>query len=94
MIKKDLIKKLAEAEGITKKQAKLAFHSTSRIMEEALCAGHRIEIRGFGVFDVRTYRPFRGVNPRTSEEWDVYPKRNPRFKASKLLFERLNDGKE
>jgi integration host factor subunit beta len=52
-------------------------------MSEALTAGNRIEIRGFGTFQVREYQEYAGRNPKTGEETAVLPKKLPFFKAGK-----------
>jgi integration host factor subunit beta len=57
---------------------------------DALAAGHRVELRGFGAFSVKT-RPSRlGRNPRTGEPVAVEEKRAPFFRTGKELRERLN----
>ncbi len=59
-------------------------------MSEALAAGGRIEIRGFGSFSVRTQSPRVGRNPRTGETVSVPAKLTPHFKPGKELRERVN----
>ena len=61
-------------------------------MISALNDGDRIEIRGFGSFEVRQYKGYSGRNPRTGETVDVKPKRLPFFKTGKELRERVNNG--
>ena len=61
-------------------------------MEVALKRGERIEIRGFGSFELRSYRPYEGRNPRTGVRVSVQPKRLPFFKVGKELKERVNAG--
>ena len=57
---------------------------------KALATGHRVELRGFGAFSVKT-RPSRmGRNPRTGEPVSVGQKRAPFFRTGKELRERLN----
>ena len=62
-------------------------------MEAALKAGERIEIRGFGSFEIRHYKAYEGRNPRTGAKVDVKPKRLPFFKVGKELKERVNEGR-
>ncbi len=62
-------------------------------MEAALKRGERIEIRGFGSFELRSYRPYEGRNPRTGVRVSVQPKRLPFFKVGKELKERVNEGR-
>ena len=59
-------------------------------MVEYLAQGERIEIRGFGSFEVRNYKSYEGRNPRTGAPVKVAPKRLPFFKVGKELRERVN----
>jgi integration host factor subunit beta len=59
-------------------------------MVDALKKGEGIEIRGFGSFTVREYKPYEGRNPRTGQPVHVAPKRLPFFKVGKELRERVN----
>ncbi len=59
-------------------------------MERALRSGERIEIRGFGSFEIRSYKAYEGRNPRTGSAVNVKPKRLPFFKVGKELKERIN----
>ena len=59
-------------------------------MEQALRRGERIEIRGFGSFEIREYKSYEGRNPRTGATVHVKPKRLPFFKVGKELKERIN----
>ena len=60
-------------------------------MTEALLRYDRIEIRGFGSFEVRDYSPYRGRNPRTGEPLEVKYKKAPFFKPGKELKEDINN---
>ena len=55
--------------------------------------GEGIEIRGYGSFTVRSYKPYDGRNPRTGETVHVRPKRLAFFKVGKELRERVNEGR-
>ena len=59
-------------------------------MSNALLSGDRIEIRGFGSFEVRKYDGYTGRNPKTGEEKAVLPKQLPFFKVGKDFKERVN----
>ena len=52
--------------------------------------GERVEVRGFGSFGVRSYKSYKGRNPKTGEIVDVPPKRLPFFKVGKELKEMVN----
>ena len=58
--------------------------------QDALKDGNRVELRGFGTFEVRSYDAYKGRNPKTGESVEVAPKRSPFFKAGKELREGLN----
>ena len=59
-------------------------------MERSLRDNERIEIRGFGSFEIRKYRGYEGRNPRTGEKVEVNAKRLPFFKVGKDLRIRVN----
>jgi integration host factor subunit beta len=61
-------------------------------MEESLRQGERIEIRGFGTFQVRSYKGYKGRNPRTGNPVEVAPKCLPFFRVSKNLAAEVNRG--
>jgi len=93
MTKSDLIDVLCETQKIPKGRAELLVQVIFESMEVALKRGERIEIRGFGSFELRSYRPYEGRNPRTGVRVSVQPKRLPFFKVGKELKERVNAGK-
>lgn len=93
MTKSDLIDVLCEAQKIPKGRAELLVQVVFESMEEALKRGERIEIRGFGSFELRSYKPYEGRNPRTGVRVSVQPKRLPFFKVGKELKERVNAGR-
>ncbi len=92
MNKSGLIEVLAEKAGITKKQSEQIVNLIFDSMKDALVAGERIEIRGFGSFMVKNYDSYMGRNPKTGEKVPVPPKRLPSFKVGKELRERVNAG--
>ena len=94
MTKSDLIDVLCETQKIPKGRAELLVQVVFESMEVALKRGERIEIRGFGSFELRSYRPYEGRNPRTGVRVSVQPKRLPFFKVGKELKERVNAGKQ
>ena len=90
MTKSDLIDMLCETEKMPKGRAELLINAIFDCMEAALRNGDRIEIRGFGSFEIRSYRAYEGRNPRTGSAVSVKPKRLPFFKVGKELKERVN----
>ena len=75
-----------------KGRAELLINAIFDCMEASLRRGERIEIRGFGSFEIRHYKAYEGRNPRTGDPVGVQPKRLPFFKVGKELKERVNDG--
>jgi integration host factor subunit beta len=94
MTKSDLIDLLCEAEKMPKGRAELLINAIFDCMEASLRRGERIEIRGFGSFEIRSYRAYEGRNPRTGSAVNVKPKRLPFFKVGKELKERVNAAAE
>ena len=90
MTKQQLIDCLAKRQGISKQMAKRAVNLVFEGMGEELARGGRVEIRGFGSFNVREYKGYTGRNPGRGNTVEVKPKRMPHFKVGKDLFKRLN----
>lgn len=90
MNKSDLIEKLASQKGVTKKRAEGIVNVIFEMMTDSLVGADRIEIRGFGSFTTRTYKGYKGRDPRNGRGIEVTPKKLPYFKASKKLLAELN----
>lgn len=91
MTKSELIEAIAARGQLTKARAEMVVNCVFDAMTEALQRGDGIEIRGFGSFTVRPYKPYDGRNPRTGQPVPVPAKRLPFFKVGKELKE-LVDG--
>jgi integration host factor subunit beta len=91
MTKSDLIERVAEKLNLAKGRAELIVNCLFESMEASLKQGERIEIRGFGSFEIRHYKAYEGRNPRTGVSVEVQPKRLPFFKVGKELKERVNE---
>ena len=85
MIKLDIINHVVQKSGITKTKAELAVETVFASMKKALEQGDRIELRGFGVFNVRPRKTGIGRNPRTGAEVTIPPGKAIRFKPGKEL---------
>ncbi len=85
MIKHDIVNALVNRTGITKTKAELAVDSVFRCMKRSLAKGGRIELRGFGVFNVKPRKTGIGRNPRTGAEVPIAPGKAVRFKPGKEL---------
>jgi len=85
LIKLDIFNEVVAKTGITKTKAELAVETVFESMKKSLAAGNRIELRGFGVFNVRPRKTGIGRNPRTGAEVSIPPGRAVRFKPGKEL---------
>jgi len=92
MTRSDLIERLAEQRGINLNVAETVVREIFDNMAQTLIAGNRIEIRGFGSFEIREYEGYSGRNPKTGLEVTVKPKKSPFFKVGKELKERIMGG--
>ena len=85
MIKSDLVNRVIEASEVSRVKAAKAVESILSAMKEALGQGKRIELRGFGVFQVRDRKRGVGRNPKTGVEVAITPGKTVRFKPGKGL---------
>jgi len=85
LIKLDIVTEIVNRTGITKTKAEIAVETVFHSMKRALSRGDRIELRGFGVFNVKPRKPGIGRNPRTGEEVSIPPGKAVRFKPGKEL---------
>ena len=91
MTKRELIEKLAERiKDLSLKDSEIIVNTIFDSMTEALASGDRIEIRGFGSFQVKERRSREGRNPRTGDKVQVDAKKVPFFKVGKELKERVD----
>ncbi len=90
MTKSDLIERLCQEQKLPKGKAELLVNTIFDCLEQALRRGERIEIRGFGSFEIREYKAYKGRNPKTGVPVSVREKRLPFFKVGKELKERVN----
>ena len=85
MIKADIVERVARHAGIPKAKAERAVDQIIEAVKASLARGERIELRGFGVFEVRPRKRGVGRNPRTGEVVEIPPGRTTRFKPGKEL---------
>jgi DNA-binding protein HU-beta len=85
MIKVDIINKISEQTGISKVKAIMAVEAMFNVIKEAMKRGERIELRGFGVFQVKPRKRGIGRNPRTGDEVQIPPGKTIKFKPGKNL---------
>ncbi len=92
MTKSELIERVSgRVPHISKKDTEVVVNTIFDSMTDALRAGKRIEIRGFGSFQVKVREAREGRNPKTGEEVRIPAKRTPFFKVGKELKERIDE---
>ena len=90
MNKTELVSAIAEKTGLSKKDSEKALAAAVETVTEALKAGDKVQLVGFGTFEVKE-RPARvGRNPRTGEPTQIAASRQPAFKAGKALKDAVN----
>jgi integration host factor subunit beta len=91
MIRSELIQQVAdENPHLSQRDVERIVNAIFESITDALSAGNRVELRGFGAFSVKQRDARVGRNPRTGESVQVEEKHVPFFKAGKLLRDRLN----
>jgi DNA-binding protein HU-beta len=85
MIKADIVNEVAQASDVSRVKAAKAVDTIIGAMKQALADGKRIELRGFGVFQVRDRKKGVGRNPKTGVEVAIAPGKTVRFKPGKEL---------
>lgn len=91
MNKAELIASMAEKSNLTKKDAEAALNAFMKSVEESLASGEKVQLVGFGTFEVRERKEREGRNPRNPEEVIKIPaSKAPVFKAGKVLKEVVN----
>lgn len=90
MNKTELVAAIAEKAGIAKKDAEKALGAFVDTVAGELKDGGKIQLVGFGTFEVRARAARTGKNPRTGEKIEIAASKNPVFKAGKALKDSLN----
>ncbi len=85
MNKTELIAAAAEKSGLSKKDTEKALCAIIDSITETLVAGDKVQLVGFGVFDVKTRGARTGRNPKTKEVIQIPASKSPVFKAGKAL---------
>ena len=91
MNKAELIAKVAETSGFTKKDVDKVTNAVFEAITEALAAGNKVQWVGFGSFEVRQRAARPGRNPRTKEVITIEAAKVPVFKAGKALKDTVNN---
>ena len=85
MNKKELIAAAAAKAGTTQKDAEAVINAALEALTAALQNGDRVQVSGFGIFEVKTREARVGRNPKTKEAINIPASKVPAFKASKTL---------
>ena len=85
MNKTDMVTKLAEKNGMTKKDAQKALNSLIEIISDEIKDGGSVILTGFGTFSIAERKPRTGRHPQTGQPIDIPAARVPKFKAGKVL---------
>jgi nucleoid DNA-binding protein len=91
--KKEIVKQISEQIGLTQLKTKEIVQKTFDAIVETLIRETRIELRNFGVFEVKRRKARKARNPRTGEKVDVEPKNVVTFKPGKEMEERVRNMK-
>ena len=91
MNKTELVAAMADKAGLTKKDAEAALKAFTDVVSDELKKGEKVQLVGFGTFEVAE-RPARtGRNPKTGEEMQIAASKAPKFKAGKALKDVVNN---
>ena len=90
MNKADLIAAIAAKTGETKKSAEASVNAFVDVITESLVKGDKVQLVGFGSFEVRKRAARKGRNPQTKEEIKIPASNAPVFKAGKALKDMIN----
>ena len=94
MNKTNLTDEVVKLTGLKKKDADLAVYAVFAKIEEALKAGEKVQIVGFGTFEVKERAARKGINPATREEITIPASRRLNFTVGKTLKASLNEKTE
>ena len=89
MNKAELVKAISEKAALNKTDSKKALNAFIDVASETLIRGEKVQLSGFGTFEVCNRRTREGRNPWTGEPLTIAAKKAPKFKASKKLKEQI-----
>ena len=88
--KTELIDAMANASGLTKKDAESALNAFTSVVGEEIAKGGKVSLVGFGTFEVSERAERTGRNPQTGAEMVIPASKAPKFKAGKALKDMIN----
>lgn len=90
MNKTDLVNVVANETGVAKKDVDAVVAATVKAIEEALKSGDKVQLIGFGTFEVKEVAAKTGRNPKTGEQIEIAACKKPSFSAAKALKDAVN----
>lgn len=90
MNKTDLVAAIADQAGLSKKDAEKALKAFTETVTSELKKGGKVQLVGFGTFEVSERAAREGRNPRTGETMEIAASKAPKFKAGKALKDEIN----
>ena len=90
MNKTQLIQKIAENGNMTKKDAEVALNAVVAAISDAVAAGEKVQVSGFGSFDVKARDARTGRNPKTGEAVEIAASKRVVFSAAQALKDKIN----
>lgn len=90
MNKAELVAAMADKTGLSKKDAEKALKAFTDVIAEELKKGEKIQLVGFGTFEVSERAARTGRNPQTGKEMNIPASKAPKFKAGKALKDMIN----
>lgn len=87
MNKQELIERIADGAGLSKKDATNSVDCFISTIEESLKKGEKVAITGFGTFDIKVSKPRQARNPKTGATISIPEKKAPKFKVGKAFKE-------
>jgi DNA-binding protein HU-beta len=94
MTKADIVDRIAEGTGLTKIETKAVVEGFMTTVKEAMKEGRRIELRGFGVYEVEHRAPRTGRNPQTNEPVHIEARYEPVFRPSNQFQEAVDEAQK
>ena len=90
MNKTELVAAMADQAGLSKKDAEAALKAFIDVVSEELKKGEKVQLVGFGTFEVSERAAREGRNPQTGETMEIKASKTPKFKAGKALKDMMN----
>ena len=90
MNKAELVVAISEKSGLTRKDSEKALRAFEEVVAAELVSGGKVQLVGFGTFDVADRKERQGLNPKTKEPIQIAASKAPRFRAGKALKDQVN----